>query len=69
VDEHLGRGLDIMGHGCEIVTLRVPNHLADYLAKIHLDHLISLAVIGLESPFNILFLLVTSLCIKLILLL
>ena len=65
----MGGSLDIMGHGCKIVTLRVPYHLADYLTKIHLDHLISLTVICLKSPLDIFFFLITGFGIKLILLL
>ena len=40
VDQHLGSRLDVVGHRCEVVTLRVPEHFADHVFQSQRNHVL-----------------------------
>ena len=69
VNHHLTRSLNIMSHGGEVITLRMPNNFTDHMVEFHLNHQSSFAIVVQEFPFDEFFLLVTSFLVNVILLL
>ena len=67
VDHNLAGGLDVVRHGGKVVSLRVPNNLADDSFEVHRNHMLTKTAVFAEFPGDELLFLVTGFGVNIVL--